>query len=310
MTDDDSCGFGSGLEKLCHFVLSQNLPTNSTPQGRAQTKEQLILSSRGRDGQHKTHPPNNYIPYPSTTLHATFRMRFLAAVVLLAAQFGIGVQSFVPSMIPHQRQSSLYFSRGDEFGPAVFDINSPDDFREFVAVDDRPAVIKVYADWCKTCRLFDVRYRKVASSWGCDPNSAKETEFSNLVRFAQMEYGGENCNNCREDLRHCNSNTSAANEEMCKLLDATRVPYILIYKRDSGRLAGFACPPSKVQLLIDALHEYALPSSKELEIEQILSYGVELVQGFMPEIQKDAGYTNDELTFEEFCIVHTRQKRC
>ena len=97
---------------------------------------------------------------------------------------------------------------------------------------------------------------------------------------------------------------------MCKLLDATRVPYILIYKRDSGRLAGFACPPSKVQLLIDALHEYALPSSKELEIEQILSYGVELVQGFMPEIQKDAGYTNDELTFEEFCIVHTRQKRC
>ncbi len=139
---------------------------------------------------------------PKDDSYCHIPMRFLAAVVLIAAHFGNCVQSFVPSMMLHQRQSSLYFSRGDEFGPVVFDINSPDEFKDFVAVDDRPAVIKVYADWCKTCRLFDIRYRKVASSWGCDPYSAKETEFSNLVRFAQMEYGGEKCNNCREDLRH------------------------------------------------------------------------------------------------------------
>ena len=50
-------------------------------------------------------------------------------------------------------------------------------------------------DWCKTCKQFDIRYRKVASSWGerWDPYSVEETEFGNLVRFAQMEYGGENC---------------------------------------------------------------------------------------------------------------------
>jgi hypothetical protein len=101
----------------------------------------------------------------------------------------------------------------------------------------------------------------------------------------------------------------AANEEMCKSLDATRVPYILIYKRDSEKVAGFACPPSKVQVLIDALHEYALPDTSEMKMEKILSGGAELVQGFMSGMQEGARYSNDGLTFEEFCVVHTRQKR-
>ncbi len=109
-------------------------------------------------------------------------------------------------------------------------------------------------------------------------------------------------------VRHCVSLNNSG--EMCKSLDATKVPYILIYKRDSGKLAGFACPPSKVQVLIDALHEYALPYTSEMEMEQILSQGAELVQGFMPDIQKGAGYPNEELSFEEFCIVHTRRKGC
>ena len=123
--------------------------------------------------------------------------RFLAAVLPLAAQlclFGLGVQSFaLLRAIPHRLRSSFSFSRGDEFGPIISDINSPDEFKEFVNADDRLAVIKVYADWCKTCRLFDIRYRKVASSWGerFRSNPAEETEYSNLVRFAQIEYVGE-----------------------------------------------------------------------------------------------------------------------
>ncbi len=99
-----------------------------------------------------------------------------------------------------------------------------------------------------------------------------------------------------------------ANEEMCKSLDATRVPSILIYKRDSGKLAGFACPPSKVQVLIDALHEYTLPDTSEMEMKKILFEGTELVQGFMPDIQDGAGYLNDELSFEEFYNTHSAEE--
>lgn len=120
-------------------------------------------------------------------------------------------------------------------GPIISDITSPDDLKDFVTKDDRVGVIKVYADWCKTCKQFDLRFRKVASQWGEMNGSDGEYEFSNSVRFAQMEYG--------------------ANEEICKLLNATRVPFILVYQRKAGKLAGFKCPPSKIQMLIDILHK-------------------------------------------------------
>ncbi len=69
-----------------------------------------------------------------------------------------------------------------------------------------------------------------------------------------------------------------ANEEICKLLKATKVPYILIYKRNEGLVTSFPCSPSKIQLLIDALHEHASPLnddlspciSEESEFEQLL----------------------------------------
>ena len=113
---------------------------------------------------------------------------------------------------------------------------------------------------------------------------------------------------------------------MCKLLDATKVPYILMYKREGGKVAEFACTPSKIQLLIDALHEHALPPEErvvegdeveqELETERVLeeeemrvlAEGNALMQEIMPQIRAEARYAAEMMSFEEFCMEHTRRK--
>ena len=73
--------------------------------------------------------------------------------------------------------------------------------------------VKVYASWCKTCQVFDVRYRKLASQLG-DKHDSSGTQIlqKGRARFAEMQYDNPN------------------NEEMCKLLNATKLPHIIMYK--------------------------------------------------------------------------------
>ena len=109
----------------------------------------------------------------------------------------------------------------------IFKIQQPQDLLDFVIEDERLSVIKVYASWCKTCKVFDVRYRKLANQMG-DLSTGN-------VRFAEMQYD------------------NPANEEMCKLLNATQLPYILIYKGSQGKVTDFQCGPAKFQNLIDTV---------------------------------------------------------
>ncbi len=99
--------------------------------------------------------------------------------------------------------------------------------------------VKVYASWCKTCQVFDVRYRGLAAKYGdnSDASIAGESASNGRVRFAEMQYDNPN------------------NEEMCQLLNATKLPYILVYKGSRGKVKEFHCSPAKFQLLIDAVNE-------------------------------------------------------
>lgn len=100
--------------------------------------------------------------------------------------------------------------------------------------------MKVYASWCKTCKVFDIRYRKVASQFGDKYNEKTGTlEQMGKARFAEMQYDNPN------------------NEEMCKLLNATKLPYILMYKGSRGKVKEFQCGPANVQMLIDSVNELA-----------------------------------------------------
>ena len=108
----------------------------------------------------------------------------------------------------------------------------------------RTIIVKVYASWCKTCAVFDTRYRKLASQLGdtynpADANTNTNTNIIGRVRFAEMRYDDPN------------------NEEMCRLLNATKLPYILIYKGSRGKVSDFQCGPATFQLLIDEIGKYA-----------------------------------------------------
>ncbi|EJK56254.1 hypothetical protein THAOC_23900, partial [Thalassiosira oceanica] len=49
------------------------------------------------------------------------------------------------------------------------------------------------------------------------------------------------------------------NEEMCRLLNATKLPYVLIYKGSRGKVADFQCGPSGFARLEDAVARLADP---------------------------------------------------
>ena len=124
----------------------------------------------------------------------------------------------------------------------IFSIQQPEDLLDFVVEDERLSVVKVYASWCKTCKVFDLRYRKVASQFGdkYDDKTGAVTDMGR-ARFAEMQYDNPN------------------NEEMSKLLNATKLPYIIMYKGSRGKVNEFQCGPAKVQMLIDAVNELADP---------------------------------------------------
>lgn len=47
------------------------------------------------------------------------------------------------------------------------------------------------------------------------------------------------------------------NEEMCQLLNATKLPYIIMYKGSKGKVDEFQCGPGTFQVLVDKVREYA-----------------------------------------------------
>eukprot|EP00804_Cyclotella_cryptica_P018767 CCRYP_007249-RA/>CCRYP_007249-RA protein AED:0.25 eAED:0.25 QI:211/0.85/0.87/1/1/1/8/367/1439 len=126
----------------------------------------------------------------------------------------------------------------------IVPIKQPQDLLDFVIEDERLSVVKVYATWCKTCQVFDIRYRKLASQIGDIYSSSSPDALlqKGRVRFSEMAFDDPN------------------NEEMCRLLNATKLPYILVYKGSRGKITDFQCGPSNFQMLIDVVNQYADPA--------------------------------------------------
>lgn len=132
----------------------------------------------------------------------------------------------------------------------IFSVRQPEDLLDFVVEDERLSVVKVYASWCKTCKQFDMRYRKIASQFGDkynDTKTAKSAQISKRgrARFAEMELKGQNA----EILYSIIANSK----------QPISLPYILMYKGSSGMVKDFNCIPSKFRVLADAVNELADP---------------------------------------------------
>jgi len=125
----------------------------------------------------------------------------------------------------------------------IFKIQNPEDLLAFISEADRLCVIKVFATWCQTCKKIDLRYRKLASKFGDKYTDARDTpaiKQRGKARFAELQYD------------------NPQNQDLCdSVLRTTSFPYILMYKRQEGKIREFHCTPAKFQMLVDAVEELA-----------------------------------------------------
>lgn len=137
-------------------------------------------------------------------------------------------------------------------------------------------VVKVYASWCRSCRAFDVRYRKLASRWRGQAE----------VEFADLEFG--------------------ANEKLCRSNGWTKLPYVLFYRvggpGEGGRGVGigdaveeFICGPSRFEVVeqtLDRLLEASSPPPPGVDVgvepafDAVMEQGRSLTEGIVRQLRK------------------------
>lgn len=85
-----------------------------------------------------------------------------------------------------------------------------DGLESFLQADDRLCVIKLYAPFCKACKAFGVKFRKLAFERGDRINAAGKIVHPGIARFGEIEY--------------------SSNIKLCKHLKVKKFPTVLIYR--------------------------------------------------------------------------------
>jgi len=122
-------------------------------------------------------------------------------------------------------------------------IEKPDGLDSFLQEDDRLCVIKLHAPYCKACRAFGIKFRKLAMEKGDLLNTAKEKVRSGDARFGAIDY--------------------ASNVKLCKNMGVKKFPTVLIFrggkKGDGGgrgeKLREIVCKQSAVEDIVGEIDE-------------------------------------------------------
>lgn len=121
----------------------------------------------------------------------------------------------------------------------VYEINSPQELKDFLEEDDRICVIKFHATWCKSCQKMGLKYQTFADKhgdWiqgqgrtGCDVFNDPDSHEREILKEGDYRFG---------------SIEISANLGMCQELGADRLPYVHIYSKGE-QLSGFPCGPAR-----------------------------------------------------------------
>merc|ERR1711957_267439 len=154
------------------------------------------------------------------------------------------------------------------FSPKITDVHDFNDFLSTIKDDERLCVVKFYADWCKSCHKFGVKYKKLALTHG-DKIDRKGKINCGQVNFAEIEFG--------------------ENRELCRSLGIKKLPYVLIYKGNMGLIDQFSCGPKFFdEKVVKRLNNYMSMSDEEIAFEKKMNEGQSLIDEFSSKL-----WTND-----------------
>lgn len=119
----------------------------------------------------------------------------------------------------------------DRSRPNIVVIKTHEDYVRFIEEDDRLCIIKFYANWCKSCQRFGLKYRHLAFDRGDRVDAEGSIYHTGDVRFAEAEY--------------------SASAKLCKALKVRKLPTVHMHVAGRGRVADMCCKPSQFQMVVD-----------------------------------------------------------
>jgi hypothetical protein len=104
--------------------------------------------------------------------------------------------------------------------------------------------IRLYAPFCKACKAFGIKFRKLASEKGDRVNAAREIIRPGTARFGEIEF--------------------SSNVKLCKSLGIKKFPSVLIYRggKDGGeKLTEIECKQkTAIEDIIAEMEQFVFPT--------------------------------------------------
>lgn len=142
--------------------------------------------------------------------------------------------------------SELVSNDDEDLRPDICMIEKQSGLDKFLNRDDRMCVIKLYAPYCKACKAFGVKFRKLAIDRGDGVNAMGQTVRIGDARFGDLEY--------------------SSNVKLCKDLAVKAFPTVLIY-HNGKRLREVRCKSNAIQQIESEMDQLIVDISREWKMK-------------------------------------------